>query len=167
MQGRKYLVDWLRDAHAMEQQAVAILERQVERLQSYPELSLRIREHAIESRRQADQIEQCIHRLDGNTSAVKDAVGKVSAGFGALLGSTAPDEVVKDTLANYAFEHFEIACYRSLVAAAEAVGDVQTARVCADILREEEAMAAWLADHVAEVTRAYMERDLAGLQAKR
>ncbi len=167
MEARKHLIDWLRDAHAMEQQAVAMLERQVQRLESYPELSMRIREHVIESRRQADQIDACIHRLDGDTSAVKDTLGKLSANLGALLGSTAPDEVVKDVLANFAFEHFEIACYRSLIAAAEEVGDQQTASVCRDILREEEAMAAWLAENIAVVTRAFLEREMAGIQAKR
>ena len=36
---RENLLDWLRDAHAMEQQAETMLNAQVERLEHYPELS--------------------------------------------------------------------------------------------------------------------------------
>lgn len=42
---------------------------------------------------------------------------------------------------SYVFEHHEIACYRSLIGAAEELGDAETAELCTEILREEEAMA--------------------------
>ncbi len=37
--------------------------------------------------------------------------------------SLTSDEVVKNSFANYAFEHFEQAAYMSLIAMAEGVGD--------------------------------------------
>jgi ferritin-like metal-binding protein YciE len=37
-----------------------------------------------------------------------------------------------------------IACYRSLIVAANEAGHPKIARVCREILREEEKMAAWL-----------------------
>ena len=39
---RENLLDWLRDAHAMEQQAESMLKGQAERLEHYPELKGRI-----------------------------------------------------------------------------------------------------------------------------
>lgn len=39
------LLDWLRDAHAMEQQAEKMLKAQSERLENYPQLKARIDEH--------------------------------------------------------------------------------------------------------------------------
>lgn len=39
---REWLVQWLRDAHAMEEQAETMLNAQLSRLESYPELSDRI-----------------------------------------------------------------------------------------------------------------------------
>ncbi|MGY8564508.1 ferritin-like domain-containing protein [Paracidovorax citrulli] len=42
----------------------------------------------------------------------------------------ASNEIVKDTVADYAFEHFEIASYTALMAAAKRVGKAQTAQVC-------------------------------------
>jgi len=62
-------------------------------------------------------------------------------------------------MANYAFEHMEIAAYRILIAAAEAVGDTETARVCREILGEEEEMAGWLERNLPGVTQQYLRRE--------
>ncbi|TIQ91283.1 MAG: DUF892 family protein, partial [Mesorhizobium sp.] len=42
---REWLVQWLRDAHAMEEQAETMLNGQLSRLESYPELRERISLH--------------------------------------------------------------------------------------------------------------------------
>ena len=68
----------------------------------------------------------------------------------ALGGMTASDEIVKGAMAGYVFEHFEIASYTALIAAAKTAGDPETARVCEAILVQEEAMADWLAAHLPE-----------------
>ena len=44
------LLDWLRDAHAMEQQAEKMLKAQSERLEHYPQLKARIDQHIEETR---------------------------------------------------------------------------------------------------------------------
>jgi len=69
------------------------------------------------------------------------------------------DEIVKNFLSDYAAEQFEIACYRSLVAAAEELGQPEIARTCEDILAEEQAMAQWLAEHIPEVTRMMLQQE--------
>ena len=48
------LMAWLRDAHAMETQAVQMLEGQAQRLESYPELRAKVQDHLQETRRQAE-----------------------------------------------------------------------------------------------------------------
>ena len=58
------------------------------------------------------------------------------------------DALVKNFLADYAAEKFEIASYKALITAASELGDVQTVEVCQDILREEEDMARWLEDNL-------------------
>lgn len=45
----KHLVDWLRDAHAMEKQAEKMLKSQAQRLEHYPLLQKRIEEHIDET----------------------------------------------------------------------------------------------------------------------
>ncbi|WP_132551762.1 ferritin-like domain-containing protein [Rhizobium azibense] len=161
------LVAWLRDAHAMEEQAETMLKAQYERIENYPDLKARIGEHLEETRQQAKSLESCLNRIGGGSSTIKDMAGKVTA-FGQSLGGLfVSDEIVKGSLASYTFEHFEIASYRILIAAAEFAGDQQTRAVCEGILKEEIAMAKWLEDNLPVVTEAYLKRAEAEVTAKR
>jgi ferritin-like metal-binding protein YciE len=49
-ESRKWLIQWLRDAHAMEEQAETMLNGQLSRLESYPDLKERIRQHIQETK---------------------------------------------------------------------------------------------------------------------
>lgn len=161
------LMVWLRDAHAMETQAIQMLEGQAQRLENYPELRSKVQDHIQETRRQAEMVEQCIDRRGGRTSGLKEAAAGFTGNMQALSGIFMSDEVMKGSIASYTFEQFEIANYRALIAAAEQVGDQETRSTCEQILRQEEAMASWLSQHLPQVTRQYLERDATGGPAKR
>lgn len=153
------LMDWLRDAHAMEEQAEKMLSATADRLEHYPELKARILQHLDETKQQATLVRGCIERRGGDTSVTKDAMAKIMAMAQGMSGMFVSDEVVKASLASYAFEHMEIASYKALIAAAEMVGDEETKRVCEQILPQEEAMAQWLADHLPGTVKQFLGRD--------
>lgn len=150
------LMDWLRDAHAMEKQAEKMLQAQAGRIEHYGPLKTRIEKHIDETRRQAERLERCIERRGGSTSTIKDLGGQGMAMVQAMTGVLMTDEVVKGMLTSYSFEHMEMGSYRILAAAAEAVGDTETKQACETNLREEEAMAAWLDEHFHEVTQQFL-----------
>lgn len=152
------LNDWLRDAHAMEQQAEKMLKAQAERLEHYPALRERIVEHIEETRWQQGQLDEILSRRNISNSVVKDLGGKLMAMGQAIGGMTASDEVVKGAMAGYVFENIEIATYTTLIAAAQAVGDTATQAACEQILVQEKAMAAWLLEHMPEVTQTFLAR---------
>src|SRR5688572_28861506 len=108
------LMDWLRDAHAMEEQAEKMLAATAARLENYPVLKQRIEQHLEETRRQATLVRGCIERRGGDTSAVKDLTGRIVAMAQGMSGMFVTDEVVKASMSSYAFEHMEIASYRIL-----------------------------------------------------
>jgi len=167
-QAHEHLLAWLRDAHAMEEQAETLLKSQISRLKHYPDLRRKLEEHLEETRRQAKLVDDCIQRLGGDSSAVKDTMSKMVAFGQGLSGLFVDDEVIKGSLASYTFEHMEIASYTILVAAAEACGDTTTAAICSRILKEEQAMAQWLADHTPQLVRAFLQLDeTPGIAAKR
>jgi ferritin-like metal-binding protein YciE len=155
---REWMIQWLRDAHAMEQQAETMLSGQLNRLENYPELSQRIRLHLEETRSQARRLQQCLDGLGEDTSTLKDAAGKLMATAQSLSGVFAGDEVMKGSLASYTFEHMEIASYKMLIAAATAVGETQIASVCEENLREEEAMVKWLSDNLPGTVEMFLQR---------
>jgi ferritin-like metal-binding protein YciE len=157
-EGREWLIQWLRDAHAMEGQAETMLSGQLSRLESYPELSDRIKMHLEETKGQATRLKTCLDGIGEGSSSLKDAGGKLMAIGQSISGVFAGDEVMKSSLASYAFEHMEIASYSVLIAAANALGESEIARVCEQNLREEEAMAEWLKNHIAETTEQFLNR---------
>lgn len=163
---KDHLADWLRDAYAMEKHAVSFLERQLESIESYPALSQRIAEHKEETLWQITQLEKCMKMVGTEPSTFKNMIGTVSANMGAMGTMFASDEVLKDSIASTAFEHLEIASYKTIIAAAEAAGQPEIARICTGILDQEIAMAAWLEEHLPETTIQFLQRDNAGLQAK-
>jgi len=151
------LLDWLRDAHAMEMQAETMLKAQASRLEHYPDVKLRIEQHITETQGQAKLLEQRIEALGGDTSALKDFAGKAMASMQGFGGMFATDEVIKGAMASYAFEHFEISAYNALIEGARVIGDTETQRACEQILKEEKAMAAWLDQNLPATTRRFLE----------
>lgn len=158
-ENKDVLLAWLKDAHAMETAAIDMLEKQEQRMDEYPELQRKVSRHLEESRTQADRVEECIRKLGGDASAVKEGVGKVAATIASLTNAAADDEAVKNGLANYAFEHFEIGSYTALVEAAGRLGETEIQQTCREILEEEREMAGWLEGYLPDVTREYLARN--------
>ncbi len=152
------LIDWLRDAHGMEEQAEKMLTAQSARLEHYPRLRQRIEQHIKETQEQRQVIESCLSRLGSSPSTLKDLGGKLMALGQAIGGAPMSDEVIKGAIAGYVFENLEIATYTTLIAAAAEIGDSQTQQACERILEQEKAMAAWLLEDLPATTRAFLER---------
>jgi len=74
----------------------------------------------------------------------------------ALFHSAAPDEILKNTFANNAFENFEIAAYVSLIALSQQAGQSDAKDILDLSLAEEQRMADWVRDNVGKVTLAYV-----------
>lgn len=156
------LMHWLRDAYAMErQQAIESTEKQVDRMKNYPELRAWVQDHLAKSEHQAERVKACIQRRGGDTSTIKELAANVMGNLQAITGMLTSDEVVKSAVSDYAFKHYEIGCYRSLAAAADAVGDIETRRVCDENRAEEEALADRIAALVPSLTQQYFDREAA------
>ena len=152
-------MSWLRDAHAMEEQAEQVLSSLARRIESYPEMKSQIERHLEVTRKQADRLRGCIERRKGAPSAIKGTMARMLGVAQGLSGLFVGDEVVKGMLATYTFEHMEIASYKILIAAAGKVGDTETKRVLEEILREEEEMAKWLEQHFDPITLQFLGRE--------
>jgi ferritin-like metal-binding protein YciE len=94
-------------------------------------------------------------------------MASIMGNMAALVHTPAPDEVIKNTFANFAFEHYEIASYESLLTLADITGHSAAMSVLKQSLSEEEAMAAWINDHLAETTKLFVQRSEAGQTAGR
>lgn len=154
---KKTYLAWLADAHAMELGLVKVLEKQAKETADLPEIHERIHEHLEETKVQAEKIEECLRRNGGDPSLGKDLLSQATAALQGMGASLPSDALVKNIHASYAAEHFEIASYAVLIAAAEEFGDTETAAVCREILAEEEDMAAWLETMLPDVAVEHLE----------
>lgn len=142
--GRETLVGWLRGAHAMEVQSIDMMEAHARRLADDPELRDGILRHAAETREQARRVEGALRAVGADVSTIRAGLAQAGGLMRALLDPLASEDAARNVMGEYAYEHMEIAAYRSLVAAAEALGEPEVRRACEQNLREELAMAAWL-----------------------
>ncbi|WP_128253130.1 ferritin-like domain-containing protein [Falsirhodobacter deserti] len=144
----------LKNAHAMENQALSIMKPQLKRIEHYPEVAAQLDLHITETEGQIQRIEEILDRLSESASGLKDAALSASGAMAALSHTMASDEILKNSFANFAFEHFEIAAYTSLLTAGEESGaaDLPLLRQNLD---EELRMAEWLQDNLPAVTRSY------------
>jgi ferritin-like metal-binding protein YciE len=156
---RDIFIVGLRNAHAMETQARELMERQSERLDEYPEVKSKIASHLDETNEQLRRLEQCLEACGESTSSLKDTAQSVVANATAMVHSTAGDEILKNTFANDAFEHYEIAAYKSLLTLCGPAGVGNARELLEKSLKEEEAMAAWVDQNVGRVTMEYLRKE--------
>ena len=159
---REIYVTALKNTHALELQALQIMERQVERLENYPEMAAALRAHIAETHGQRDRLEEALASLAESPSALKEGFLGFVGNMMALAHVPAQDEVLKNAFANQAFENFQIAAYRSLLTIGEAAGQNAHATAFTQSLREEETMAKTVADLVVPTTQRYLTLTLSG-----
>ncbi len=164
---RSLFVTGLKNAHALEQQAEQIIERKLNRIENYPEVAERLRMHLAETHAQQDRLEDILGALGESHSTIKDLAAGFMGNMAALAHTPAPDEILKNTFANMAFENYEIAAYKSLIAMAEMGNEMPAVDLLKQSLHEEEEMAHWIDEHVRSLTMSYVERRERGIQADR
>lgn len=152
-QAKELIVTWMKDAHAMERTLEKMLTKQADHAEADAALRTKLVQHRDETKRHAEMVEGALKRYGEDPSGFKDMAGKAEAAIMGMMSGAAGDTVIKDVLSGIASEHFEIACYRSLQAAAQSLGDGQTERMCEEILRDEERMAQFLESQLSRVTQ--------------
>lgn len=162
---RDTLIVGLRNAYGLEGQALSTMENAHGRLENYPQLKAVIGQHIEETKRQQQMIEQLLGRFGESPSTLKEMAMKLAGNVQAMAHAVAGDEVLKNLFALYAFEHFEQASYRSLIAMGQHCGEQEVVQVCQQILRQEEEAGRKLGELIEPITKTYLQREAADVQA--
>lgn len=165
-QTREVFITGLRNAHAMENQALSIMKPQLKRIENYPDVAAKLEQHISETEGQIVRLEEILSGLREDHSSLKDMALSLTGTMAAMGHTIAADEILKNAFANFAFENFEIAAYKSLIAVAEAGGYNAAANALKANLDEEKAMADWLDANIASVTTKFLSLREAGKTAK-
>lgn len=157
MDDKQLVVSWLNDAYAMENALIPILENHAKDAKEHPKVQSRIQQHLEATRRHAEKVQKCIEDFGESPSTTKSTVGKIFGTVQSVSTAGASDQLVKNGIADFAAEHFEIASYKALIAAAEQFGHSNVSQVCQEILRDEEDMARWLEQELPQAVRSYSQ----------
>lgn len=163
---REIMMNWLKDAHAMERASIDNLERQVRHLDHYPDVRAKFEQQLEVTRRQEQRLEQQLRTMGSDSSAIRDAVTRLAGQAQAMMAGMAPDEVVKQAVTTLAYEEWEIANFRALATAAEREGESSLATMFEEMADEKADMADWLSDAIPDITRRYLDFSASGIPAK-
>jgi ferritin-like metal-binding protein YciE len=156
----------LRNAHAEEKQALQMMQRQVERLENYPEVRELLQQHIGETEQQLERLEDILHSHGEDRSLLKDIATQTVGNLAAIGHAMSSDEILKNMFANHGLEAHEMAAYTSLIAMAEEAGQPEHIPTLRQSLAEEEAMAQRVYGLIGPVTKRYMELEARGEQGK-
>ncbi|MEA2160872.1 MAG: hypothetical protein QOD66_3252 [Solirubrobacteraceae bacterium] len=127
---------YLSDAHALESQAIQLLEKSPQ-LAGTPALEAAYEEHLVQTREQQRLIQERLDARGASTNKLKDAALRLGALNWGLFFGAQPDTPAKLAGFAYAFEHLEIAAYELLRRVAQRAGDSDTEAVAQQILQQE------------------------------
>lgn len=157
MNTQEELIEWLRDAYAMEKAMEIALKKQMDSDDTLQPLRDLFEVHYVETQRHAAAVEGCLKSLGSNTSALKTTFAEAIETMKSISSAFARDSGVKSMLASYAAEHFEIGCYLALIAGARNLDLPDVAKACEEILADEQRMADWLEANVPQAVTSYLK----------
>jgi ferritin-like metal-binding protein YciE len=132
----KDVVKYLRDAHALEGQAIQLLEAGP-RIAEFDELATVFREHLEQTREHQRLVDERLHALGSRPARFQAGALRVGALNMGSFFKAQPDTPAKLAGFAYAFEALEAGAYELLARTARRAGDEQTAALAERILAEE------------------------------
>jgi ferritin-like metal-binding protein YciE len=147
---------YLADAHAIEAQAIQLLELGP-KIAGQSDLAELMARHLGETRAQQEAVRERLSARGGRPSRFEDIALR---GGGVNLGgffAAQPDTPAKLAGFAFAFEHLEIAAYSQLALVARRAGDAETAELAERILGQERAAAAAVHEQFEPAVQAALE----------
>ena len=143
---REKLIDYVEDAHAMEQSILRMLDSMISTTDD-PEVLEQLRQHKAETERHEQSLRERLEALGQGTSTRKEAQTVAAALLKGVTDQARGDKAGKNARDGYVTEHLEIASYEMLERLAERAGDSETAEVARRNRADEEAMAQMIASN--------------------
>jgi ferritin-like metal-binding protein YciE len=134
------LVDYIEDAHAMEQNVSRMLDSMMATTKD-PEIEEMLRHHKEETERHEQRLRERLDALGVGSSTRKQAQTIATALMKGAADQVRGDQAGKNARDGYVSEHMEIAAYQLLERLAERAGDTETAEVARQNRADDEAMA--------------------------
>jgi len=137
---QRKLVEYVRDAHAMEQTVSTMLDSMIATTDD-PDIEEMLKQHKRQTQEHERRLRGRLDAMGAGTSTAKSVGGLGAALFKGVGDVARNDKPAKNARDGYMTEHMEIAAYELLERLAKRAGDEQTAEVARLNRSDEEAMA--------------------------
>ena len=137
---QQQLVNYLEDAHSLEQHVSRQLDAMIDTTQD-PEMLEHLQHHKEETARHIDLLAERLAAHGAEPSQLKDDANIFSALGKGMIDKARKDNAGKNARDGFIAEHAEIASYELLERVAQRAGDEETADVARRNRADEEAMA--------------------------
>jgi ferritin-like metal-binding protein YciE len=134
------LIDYVEDAHAMEQSVSTMLDSMISTTDD-PEIRSMLEHHKQETEEHERRLRERLDTLGAGTSTRKQAQTLATALMKGVADMARTDKPGKNARDGFVTEHMEIAAYQLLERLAKKAGDEQTAEVARQNRADDEAMA--------------------------
>jgi len=134
------LIDYIEDAHAMEQNVHQMLGSMIATTQD-EEILQELEHHKVETERHEERLRERLDAYGRGTSLRKETQTIAAALMKGVVDQVRADRPGKNARDGFVTEHMEIAAYELLERLARRAGDVETAEVARQNRAEEEEMA--------------------------
>lgn len=179
------LIQYLNEAYGKEQELVTALQAHIS-MTTRDAYKKRLKDHLKETKAQAKGLERRIKQLGGKAEKIDlpgpDAMGgvaskaqgvaqkAVAAAKGplhAIRGTGEAEKMLKNAKTEFFNEAEEIANYHAIETLAEAVGDVDTAKLAREFRRQEERMSKFLERTILSLTKEVVRDEIPASQRKK
>jgi ferritin-like metal-binding protein YciE len=137
---QRKLVDYVQDAHAMEQTVSTMLDSMIATTDD-PEITEMLKQHKRQTQQHERRLRERLDAMGAGTSATRSVGGLGAALFKGVGDVARTDKPAKNARDGFMTEHMEIAAYELLERLAKKAGDEQTAEVVRLNRADEQAMA--------------------------
>ena len=137
---QRKLVDYVQDAHAMEQTVSTMLDSMIATTDD-PEIIEMLKQHKRQTQEHERRLRERLDAMGAGTSPTRSVGGLGAALFKGVGDVARTDKPAKNARDGFMTEHMEIAAYELLERLAKRAGDEQTAEVARLNRADEQAMA--------------------------
>jgi ferritin-like metal-binding protein YciE len=134
------VVEYLQDAHAMEQQVMRMLDSMISTTRD-PEIRSMLEHHHEETVEHEERLSNRLNQLEKGTAQMKQTAAMMAARGKGLLDAMRGDKPGRNARDGYVTEHLEIAAYELLERIAMKAGDTDTADIAKKNCLDEREMA--------------------------
>lgn len=157
MECNRIIINLLKDAYAMEEAVVEILEQHSLDVEEI-ELKTRLEEKVESVHENAEKVKDRIEELGDEITTTKTGLASVIRNMEEYPTGFEKNKTIKDVIIEYGIEYLERATYKAIVFAAKECGDQKTVSLCEKIIGNEIETAEYLDQNLGDLMIDYVNR---------